>query len=104
MIPENNDEIAALKNQMFILLVALIVVSGTLTVVLYRQASLANKDISDLQRLSDQTTTNEMVLRNLVDHLINFGEKDLKYQAVLKKNGFTAPVGTPAAAPAAPKK
>ena len=42
MIPENsNEEIAALKNQVFTLLIALIVISGTLTVFLYRQASVA---------------------------------------------------------------
>lgn len=88
MIPENNDEIAALKSQVFILLIALIVVSGTLTIFLYRQASVANKDITELQRMSAQTTTNEMVLRSVVVRLQSFGAKHADYEAVLKKDGF----------------
>jgi hypothetical protein len=103
MIPENNDEIAAIKNQLFILLIALIVVSGTLTIFLYRQASVANKDITELQRMSAQTTTNEMVLRSVVGRLEAFGAKQPSYQAVLKKDGF-GPAAAPSAAPTAPKK
>jgi hypothetical protein len=101
MIPENNDEIGALKSQTFILLIALIVVSGTLTIFLFRQASLANKDITELQRLSSQTVTNEMVLRSIVVKLQNFGSRHADYQAILKKDGF-APAGAaaPATAPA----
>ena len=67
MIPENqNDEIATLKNQMFILLVALIVVSGTLTAVLYRQASTATKDLTQDEKMSAQLHANAMVIETFV--------------------------------------
>jgi hypothetical protein len=99
MTPENNDEISALKNQLFILLVALIVVSGTLTVYLYRQESLANKDINELQRLPARTNTNTVVLQNFVERLMAYGDKHPDYQAVLKKDGFTRTAPTPVAAP-----
>jgi len=100
MTLDNNDEIAALRNQVFILLVALIVVSGTLTVFLYRQVSITNKDIAQDQRLALNLSTNEMVLRTVVGRLQNYGEKHPDYLPILKKNGL-APGG---AAPAAPKK
>ncbi|HUC84491.1 MAG TPA: hypothetical protein VL970_04790 [Candidatus Acidoferrales bacterium] len=103
MITDTNDEIVALKNQMFILLVALIVVSGTLTTVLYRQASLAKKDIAQAQKVVAEMTNNEVVLRGIVVRLQNYGAKHADYEAILKKDGF-ATVGNPAAAPVAPKK
>jgi hypothetical protein len=103
MTLDNNDEIAALRNQVFILLVALIVVSGTLTVFLYRQVSITNKDITQDQRLALNLNTNEMVLREVVGRLVSYGEKHPDYLPILKKNGL-APAGPAPAAPAAPKK
>ena len=38
MNPDLNSEVSALRQQVYVLLIALIVVSGTLTVFLYRQA------------------------------------------------------------------
>ncbi len=103
MTPDNqNDEIAALKNQMFILLVALIAVTGTLTAVLYRQASTANKDFTQIVRVSAQMRTNEMVIGNFVGRLAAFAQKHPDFVPVLKKNGVTAQPG--AAAAPAPKK
>lgn len=107
MTPDNqNDEIAALKNQMFILLVALIAVSGTFTAVLYRQASMATKDINQTLRVSAQLRTNEMVIGNFVSRLAAFGQKHPDFLPVLKKNGVIPQPTAPAAAPAAsaPKK
>ena len=104
-IPEDkNGEIEALKNQMFFLLVALIVVSGTVTVTLYRQVSLANKDITQSERMESQISTNEVVFRSILGQLISYGEKHPDYLQVLKKNGIIVqPKGAPVA-PAAPRK
>ena len=103
MTPDNqNDEIAALKNQMFILLVALIAVTGTLTAVLYRQASMANKDLTQVLRLSAQLHTNEMVIGSFVGRLAAYGQKHPDFLPVLKKSGIVPQPG--AAAPSAPKK
>jgi type II secretory pathway component PulF len=109
---DNNSELAGLKNQVFVLLVALIVVSGTVTVYLYRQASLAGKDLTQGQQLSDMLSKNEMVVQNFITKLVAFGEKHPDFsQQVLKKYGIAPVAGvpanamiSPAAAPAAPKK
>jgi hypothetical protein len=103
MIPENqNEEIAALKNQMFILLVALIVVSGTLTAVLYRQASTATKDLAQNERVSAQLHTNALVIEGFVRQLVAYGEKHPEFLPVLRKNGIMPPTGAVAPAPAMP--
>ena len=102
----SNAEIAALKNQVFTLLVALIVVSGTLTVYLYRQASLAGKDLSQGQQLAAALNQNEVMVQNFVTRLVQYGERHPDFVPVLKKYGIAPVAGMPAAtsAPAAPKK
>jgi len=107
MIPDNqNDEITGLKNQMFILLVALIIVSGTLTAVLYRQASTATKDLNQDEQMSAQMRANALVIETFVTRLVTYGEKHPEFLPVLKKNGIMPPTGAAPAAPAAaaPKK
>ena len=109
MISENNaapnPEIAALKNQVFTLLMALIVVSGTLTIFLYRQSSLAGSDLAQARQLNVVVTQNETALMNFINSLVAYGEKHPDFLPVLKKYGITPQPGVPAgAAPAAPKK
>jgi hypothetical protein len=95
--PENNDgELAALKNQMFTLLVALIVVSGTLTVFLYRQASLTNKDITQTQQLGTALIQNENNIAVFVSKLVGYGEKHPDFVPVLRKYGIAPVPGVPA--------
>ena len=48
------DQVVALRHQVFTLLLALVVVSGTLTVYLYRQASLAGKDLAAVKPQATQ--------------------------------------------------
>jgi len=97
-----NDEIAALKNQLFILLVSLIAVTGTLTAVLYRQASITNKDLTQAIRLSAQIHTNEMVIGSFVGRLEDYARKHPDFIPVLKKSGIALQPGATAAP--APKK
>jgi hypothetical protein len=107
MLPEEkNSESTAIKNQLFFLLVALVMVSGTVTVTLYRQASLANKDITQLERVISTTQTNEMFLGSILGQLVSYGEKHPDYLPVLKKTIAFPPKNTPAtgtAAPSAPR-
>lgn len=108
MMPENdnsettelNNQIAALKNQVFILLVALVVVSGTLTVSLYRQASLAGKDLAAGQQLTTVLNQNEAAVQTLVARLVAYGQKHPEFVPVLKKYGIAPVPGVPANAPA----
>jgi hypothetical protein len=90
-----NEEIGALKNQVFTLLVALIVVSGTLTIYLYRQVSLENKDIAQAERASAELTTNEEAIITFVQHLEAYGQKHPDFQTVLKKYNIVAPATAP---------
>jgi hypothetical protein len=98
----SNPEIAALKNQVFTLLMALIVVSGTLTVFLYRQSSLTGSDLTQAKQLNVMVTQNETSLMNFINQLVAYGEKHPDFLPVLKKYGLTPQPGAPAAA--APKK
>jgi len=106
--PEPNPEIAALKNQVFTLLMALIVLSGTLTIFLYRQSSLAGSDLAQAKQLNVMVTQNETALGNFLNSLVAYGEKHPDFLPVLKKYGITpqpgVPAGTAPVAPAAPKK
>jgi hypothetical protein len=119
MNPEatNSDsatEIAALRRQVFTLLIALIVISGTLTVYLYRQASLAGKDINAIKPQAQQIigvfNQNQTLMVNFVNQLVAYGEKHPDFVPVLKKYGIAPVPGIPAGSPAnatpaaAPKK
>jgi type II secretory pathway component PulF len=95
-----NSEIAALKNQVFTLLVALIVVSGTLTVYLYRQASMAGKDLAQGQQLGTVLSQNEAAVSGFVTKLVAYGERHPDFVPVLKKYGISPVKGVPATAPA----
>ena len=100
----NNAEIAALKNQVFTLLVALIVVSGTLTVSLYRQVSLAGKDLAAGQQLTTVLNQNEASVQTFITRLVAYGQKHPDFVPVLKKYGIAPVPGVPANAPTVPSK
>ena len=112
MITDSNSEISALKRQVFTLLLALIVVSGTLTVYLYRQASITGKDIDAIrpqaQQLIGAFNQNQALMINFVSQLATYGQTHPDFRPVLMKYGVTPPPvaasTAPAAAPAAPKK
>jgi len=103
MTPDSNPEIAALKRQVFTLLLALIVVSGTLTVYLYRQASVTGRDIDAIRPQAQQLITafnqNQSLMINFVNQLVEYGKAHPEFRPVLMKYGVTPPP-----APAAPKK
>jgi len=89
MISDNTSaEIAALKNQVFTLLVALIVVSGTVTVYLYRQVSLAGKDIAQSQRIQAALNQNQANIENFAARLVDYGQRHPDFVPVLKKYGL----------------
>ena len=103
---ELSDQIAALRKQTFTLLLALIIVSGTLTVFLYRQASLTRRDIASIKPQATQLiqaySQNGPNIMNFVKQLQAFGTTHPDFQPILKKYGI-APTNV-AAPVAAPKK
>ena len=106
---DSNPEFSALKAQVFTLLVALIVVSGTLTVYLYRQASVTAKDIETIkpqaQKLIGTYNQNQKLMNDFIVQLVDYGRTHPEFRPVLLKYGITgntAPPAAPAAAPVAP--
>jgi hypothetical protein len=96
------DQIATLQHQVFTLLLALIVISGTLTVYLYRQASLIGVDIAVIKPQATQTirafNQTRPGLDNFVNQLVAYGQTHPDFRPILQKNGINPP------APAASKK
>lgn len=103
-----NSEIAGLKRQVFTLLLALIVVSGTVTVYLYRQASIAAKDIEAIRPQAQQIigafNQNQSLMVGFVNQLVAYGQTHPDFRPVLLKYGITPPAAGAAVAPVAPKK
>jgi hypothetical protein len=99
------DQVVALRHQVFTLLLALVVVSGTLTVVLYRQARLTGKDIEAIKPAATQIIEafkrDRPAMENFVKQRTAYGSMHPDFQPILKKYGV---VPQSAAAPAAPKK
>ena len=97
---ESNDtgsEIAALRNQVFTLFLALIVVSGTLTSIVYYQCRQVGKQVVFVEQNIDNLKKNEVAIDGLIGQLVAYGQKDPNFMPILKKYGL------PPAAPA-PKK
>jgi hypothetical protein len=99
------DQMVALRHQVFTLLLALVVVSGTLTVILYRQARLTGKDIDAIKPTATQMIEafkrERPGMESFVKQLTAYGNTHPDFQPILKKYGI---VPQPAGAPAAPKK
>ena len=101
------DQIVALRHQVFTLLLALVVVSGTLTVVLYRQAKLTGRDIDIIKPQATQIIAafkrDQPAMENFVKQLTAYGVTHPDFQPILKKYGIV-PQAQPAAIPVVPKK
>jgi hypothetical protein len=99
MTSENdNAEIASLKNQLFTLLVALVVVSGTLTIYLYRQASIQGKDIAQANQMLFMLSQKDGNIDSFVHQIVTYGQKHPDFAPVLKKYGLTPGALPPAGA------
>jgi hypothetical protein len=100
MNSDSNSEISALRNQVFILLVALIVVSGTLTVYLYRQASVMGKDINASNQLISNVNQSQTVILTFANQLAAYSKTHPDIVPLLAKYG----IGPNGIATAPPKK
>jgi len=99
MITDSNSEISTLRNQVFVLLIALIVVSGTLTVYLFRQASLMRKDIDSFKLQTTQLFTaygqNKALIGSFESQLVAYGKTHPDFVPVLAKYGLVQPARRP---------
>jgi L-fucose isomerase-like protein len=99
------DQIVALRHQVFTLLLALVVVSGTLTVYLYRQASIIRKDVVAIKpqatKIIQEFSHNRVGMENFVKQLTAYGSTHPDFQPILKKYGIMPHPADASAAPAA---
>ena len=106
MNDDTNSQIAALQRQVFVLLIALVVVSGTLTIFLYRQASLAGKDITAIKPQAQQVVgvfnQNQQMLVKFTEQLVEYGKTHPDFRPVLMKYGLVQQPGVATANPTAP--
>lgn len=96
-----SEQVAALQRQTFSLLLALIVVSGTLTVFLFHQSHNTAKAIDSLnvQVIQPYNLKQRPAIESLVNQLAAYGQRHPDFQQqVLKKYGIGAvpPKGTAA--------
>jgi hypothetical protein len=103
---ELTDQITALRRQVNSLLLALIVVSGTLTVFLWYQSRVTGKSIDALKpeavRVTRLFEQNRPAMDKLVRQLIVYGQSHPDFQPILKKYGI--PLTLPAATNSPPTK
>ena len=85
---EPMEQVAALRRQVTTLLLALIVVSGTLTVYLWYQSRITGKEI-DVIRPQAMQIVQIFNQRSLVaEKLVAYGQTHSDFQPVLKKYGI----------------
>ena len=99
---ELTDQIAALRRQVTTLLLALIVVSGTLTVYLWYQSRITGNEVSVIrpQVLRMMNVFNQSNL--VMGKLVVYGQAHPDFQPILKKYGIPL-TNSVAASPAAKK-
>jgi hypothetical protein len=91
-----SEQVAALQRQVFALLLALVVVSGTLTVYLYRQASILGKDVASEKQLISSVNQGEATMISLANQLAVYSKSHPDIVPLLTKYGI-GPNGIPPA-------
>jgi hypothetical protein len=115
--PELVQQVESLRRQVFILLLALIVVSGALATYLCYQSRLMGKSVADIKPQAMKTiqtynqvkaSLNPVVLSNFISQVSAYAIAHPEFRPVLQKYGWNPPAPPAApvapAAPAAPKK
>jgi hypothetical protein len=93
-LAELSDQVAALRRQTFTLLLALIIVSGTLVAYLYYQSRIMSKNVAAVKPQAAQViqgyNQNLPVIQSFVKQLVAYGQAHPDFQQqVLKKYGIT---------------
>ena len=92
---ELSEQIEALRRQTFTLLLALIIVSGTLVSYLFYQSRIMSKNIENYKQQAalviQNYNQNVPVIQSFVKQLVAYGQAHPDFQQqVLKKYGITA--------------
>ena len=97
------EEVSSLRQQVWTLLVLLLVVSGTLSIYLMRQVTYARRDLSQLQQAVPQSQEQNKGMDQFVYHLVDYSRTHPDFVPILNKYQIQVTPG-PAPAAAAPKK
>ncbi len=98
---EISEQISALQRQVFTLLLALVVVSGTLVAFLYYQSRQLGRNIDGYRQITQTYNQNFPIVQSFVKSIAAYGATHPDFQPILKKYGIS---GINIAAPVAPKK
>lgn len=107
MNPDSDTEISALRGQLFILKIALIVVSSTVTAYFFTQARIIGKDLEANQKLVNSFNQGQPIVAEFANQLGVYGMTHAEIRPVLAKYGIVPAATQPTlSAPktAAPKK
>jgi hypothetical protein len=90
------DQVAALRHQVTLLMMALIVVTGTLVAYLSYESHHIGKDVANIQAQIIQPYDKKLpAIRNFVSQLVTYGNAHPEFRPVLEKYG----IGTNAVPP-----
>ncbi len=96
--PDLSDQVAALQRQVFILLVMLVIASGTLSAYLCYQSHVAKKDIQAIRPQAMQimqnfnqvqASINPKSIEVFLNQLVAFGQTHPDFRPVLLKYGIS---------------
>jgi hypothetical protein len=96
---ETEGQIAALQRQIFLLLLALVVISATLVFYLFCESHFLSKDLDELRPQAIQVirayTTNQRAINGFHQALGNYALTHPNFQPILKKYGWVPPTSAP---------
>jgi asparagine N-glycosylation enzyme membrane subunit Stt3 len=97
---EISDQISALQRQVFTLLLALVVISGTLVAFLYYQSRQLGKNIASMRQITQVYRQAQPAIQGFVGQLAVYGVTHPDFQPILNKYGIAPTNATgPAVAP-----
>lgn len=104
--PDLGQQIDALQRQVFLLLVALIVVTATLLSYLCYQSHVLSTELEatrpSAQQFIGEFNKNALAIQNFDKQLSDYAAKHPSFQPILKKYGWTPGPSAPAPASTAP--
>jgi len=101
---EISEQLAALQRQVFVLLLMLVVVSGTLVAFLYYQSRQLGKNIDGYDQIAQAYKKNYPLVQSFVNGIAVYGATHPDFQPILKKYGISNAAPAAPVVPVAPKK
>ena len=98
------QQVAALQRQVFLLLVALIVVAATIVFYLYYEGHVASQEYTavrpEFTQLIQDYNKNALAIQSFEKQLVSFGTTHPNFQPILKQYGLIGPANANSAPPA----